>query len=302
MIYEYAISPDQFKDPEQVRYWKHTLGPDKGRLLSDIPKGKWCREAYLEINRSRHQPVLRKSLKVHTRRIFESAKYFRNECEPEGFNWLDTALKEHSRKPFKAIIVGSKSTIHNYVLENNINLEDHELWRQEGSYKIERSAEKMTVLILPMLVCAKEIHLVDRNFRPQEARFRNFLLQLTQKIGNYSYNSSVPKIFYHLGDKNISLNELNRQCSRHIIGNLPSTVTVSFCLRAWNDLHDRYVLTDIGGVKFGVGLDECLGEGVTEVQVDRLSIEEYVAEWKKAKSARVSLELPETLRGTAQLA
>lgn len=291
MIYEYAISPSLFKDPDKVMYWRATLGKDKGRLISDIPKKKWLRTAYEEINNSGHQPVARKSLKERTRKIFEASKYIRTEQpNPDLDEWFKNSCAAHDVRPFRAIIVEGSNYENDSVLPKDLDLDDHDLWKNPNSIRVNRSAAEMIGSVHSMLECANELILIDRNFKPEESRFRNVLAKILRDLHTSPYGPIINTIYYQVGDR-LSENELERLCRRHILPMIPEGKKVSFCIRPWDDLHDRFILTNIGGVSFSVGLDENLGGGVPEVRIVRLNDEDYKKELHTAKAAPVAFTL-----------
>ena len=62
---------------------------------------------------------------------------------------------------------------------------------------------------------------------------------------------------------------LDAQLLRHI------PVGLVIDARMWPEsmMHDRFVITDVGGLSFGVGLDESEGTSVSEVEVSLITDE-----------------------------
>jgi hypothetical protein len=69
-----------------------------------------------------------------------------------------------------------------------------------------------------------------------------------------------PEIQYHLGD-NATAEFFQDHCRRLVEVKLPRGSSCRFIRWRRNSLHNRYVLTDRGGVQFGQGLDENAGGG-----------------------------------------
>jgi hypothetical protein len=81
----------------------------------------------------------------------------------------------------------------------------------------------------------------------------------------------------HLVDSAPDWNFFRGECENYLPHIVPTGLTLT--VRRWKNrvagerLHNRYVLTDIGGVQFGVGLDE--GDPGTTDDVTRLAPDSY---------------------------
>ncbi len=66
---------------------------------------------------------------------------------------------------------------------------------------------------------------------------------------------------------------------------------VNFIVRPWDELHDRYILTDVGGIDFGIGLDIWDGSGPEKVKINRISEETRDWWWKTCRSKNTTFSL-----------
>ena len=89
----------------------------------------------------------------------------------------------------------------------------------------------------------------------------------------------------HIADDAPDWTTFRRECEKHLPAVVPAGVEL--VVRRWRNrdggdrLHNRYILTDIGGVQFGVGLDEGdpgTTDDVTLLHADayRRRLEDYV--------------------------
>jgi hypothetical protein len=156
---------------------------------------------------------------------------------------------------------------------------------------VKRDALEMTEAIRPMLDCAREVVLVDRNFDPGKYRWKQFLTKLAKTLSERAFSPSIGKIDYHIGD-NISVNQLQLLCSTQLTGTLPAGITVNFFIWPRDELHDRYVLTDIGGARFGIGLDIWDGSGPEKVEISRISEETRLRWWGLCKNKAATFTIP----------
>ena len=62
-------------------------------------------------------------------------------------------------------------------------------------------------------------------------------------------------IEYHTGDSNKDTNAFAREMGKSIRPYLPAATTLKVVRWKEDELHNRYILTDRGGVMFGTGLD-----------------------------------------------
>jgi hypothetical protein len=279
MIYEFAVSPSICDNWQNLRFLLSSFGKVEGRLLSDIPKKQWFNLALKTIKQSDHPPVERKRLSEGIIKLKNKSLYKRNyvpECA--GKNWMEHALTAHKDRPFRAILTDGCHANVNCVLINDIELIEKDLWNIQPGCMAKRTAAEMLEPIKPMLDCANEVILIDRNFNPGKARFVNFLAELLTYLSHRSYSPSIQTIAYHLGDK-IPTEHIQYLCNEHVTRRIPNGMKLNIYIWPKDELHDRYVLTDNGGVKYGVGLDEYDGSGSKEVAINRIFESEYRKWW-----------------------
>jgi hypothetical protein len=305
MIYEFAISPKLCTSYENVRLFLVTFGGERGRLLSDIPRKNWLRRALSEIKGSKNGPVGRSRLSAATKKLSKQAMYKRNTApNSENEDWLDHAIAAHNNRPFKAIITDCYDGNNECVIKNDYDLIDNTRWKVPGDKTIERRPETMLEAIKPMLDCAREVILIDRNYRPELYRWPEFLIAIAKFLSGREFSPSINRINYHIG------NNLNRKTGEWLADHpekldhnkllskeLPKGIIVNFFIWPKEDLHDRFVLTDVGGVEFGIGLDIYDGSGPETVRISRISEETRLNWWKlcKSKQSDVGCEIEGTI-------
>jgi len=292
MIYEFAISPSLCSNFQDLKFFLATFGGEHGRLFSDIPRKKWIRLARASIKHSDNGQVMKKRLVVGSERLSRKAIYCRNSVpEPESDLWLDHAIAAHKDRPFQAILTDCYDGDEECVFRNDQEFTEHGRWNIPLDKRIERSPHIMIEAITPMLDCAREVVLVDRNFDPDKYRWRPFLIELATFLSKRNFSPSIKKIDYHSGDK-ISEEHLKFLCGKYLLKDLPPDIKINFFIWPWDQLHDRYILTDVGGVDFGIGLDIYDGSGPQNVKVSRISAETRDQWWKACKKKETSFSIP----------
>ncbi len=245
-----------------------------------------------EINASDNGQVMKKRLKAGIERLARKAMYRRNSVpEVESEIWIDHALKAHSDRPLQAILTDNYDGDNECIIVNDRDFTDDIRWKIPLDITVERAANIMVQTIQPMLDCAREIILIDRNFNPKFYRWRPFIIKLSSFLSRRSFSPSIGKIDFHVGD-DIEPNQLKLLCINHIAGELPAGIRIHFFVWPRDELHDRYVLTEVGGVDFGIGLDMWTGSGPTEVKISRASEETIAKWWRLCKSKRATFSIP----------
>ena len=289
MVHEYALEPElvaSWHDRMRGRFFIDKFGSDTGRVVSRYPKN-WKRQVWEAFDQTFNGTL---SEKEKARgRIEELIKQFaipmtrRSGLPDDDPHWLVNAEKEHERKPFHAILAHDNPRQNtNVMLEDDVLDRKAERWDAPSTRSIPRTAEDMAACIAPLLRCATKILFVDPHFRATEERFRKPLAAFLRIVDTRASQITVE---LHTADRKDKPNrqEFQKECKDKLPSVIPEGLTLT--VRRWKErdggekLHNRYVLTDIGGVSFGIGLDE--GDpGTTETDdVSRLSADTYNQRW-----------------------
>jgi hypothetical protein len=180
-----------------------------------------------------------------------------------------------------------------YILDGD-NLDENEPLWQSPNRVVNRKAKEYTAALDLLLLSSKEIKFIDPYFDPQKLRFRGVL----EEMLNYCYfNHRREKEFkpeLHISTKRAYkkpefeqsfIEHLIKECKEKLPKCIPADVNL--VLFIWKErpggemLHNRYVLTEKGGVIFGSGLDECDGDSEATDDLNRLSKEQYSDRWKQ---------------------
>lgn len=82
--------------------------------------------------------------------------------------------------------------------------------------------------------------------------------------------------------------EFKSRLDSYLKPHLPSGLTLVFCRWNEDDMHNRFILTNIGLLEFGIGLDEYDGGSTPrEEQVMRLSDTDHSKFWAKYSTGAV---------------
>lgn len=155
---------------------------------------------------------------------------------------------------------------HNGILSNkNPNskpyiksIDEMENWEEFDTStcsRVKRVGSEMSNCAAPLLYGSRQIHFVDPYFQMLgDKHLRPLKVFLKQVFGILRNHNNV-ELYYHTGDSVIGGNiELKLKPIFERL--LPISTTIKIVRWPDNSLHNRFILTDIGGVSFGIGLDD----------------------------------------------
>ncbi len=273
MFYEYALEPSLLSNWKDFRYFTERCGWYEGRLIARYPK-RWKRLVYDslrgcgEIERKRIEERLRGINAKLVKRV--NAQYDGEQT------WLGNAVAEHGRKPFHAILAVANPTAHPDVLLGDDV--DEARWNVSGEPVLRLPAEFAAQIAL-LLRASHTVAFIDPHFAPTAKRFTAVFEAFLSVVFDASSGGRPPEVQLHVGIKYLDIaDEVERkQAESRVVHHriaelqkyLPSVIPSGEKVTAsvWKEkdggdkLHNRYVLTDVGGVSFGIGLDSA-EEGV----------------------------------------
>jgi hypothetical protein len=295
MFYEYAIDPEILSDLTNIRTFFESFRNRPSRLISDLPK-KWIQDAFCAINKMPHEdcpPVMRKTLKENLRKLSMNNLCNNRAVEEWDRNqgWVDYALTEHQKHPFSAILSSdneAKETVYSF---SNLFYSVPAYWDSPTQLHVKRNADEMITAIMPLLRVSKIVLLVDPHFSftlPSWDRYRAILQKLIELSGEFNYGKGISSIDIHTSDRK---GGLQSQLNQKVRPFLPVGITIRCFQWPENQMHDRFILTDVGGVSFGHGLDEHTDNNLDEVLVSVLEYQAFKKEKSKLNGTPVSQSL-----------
>lgn len=309
MIYEYAI------DPVLVKEWvlnrdvglAPQFGLDHRRVVSDIAEN-WGGEVYgallSHFNWDNTDPEFIDAEQFMTALMEflrqSSSRGTRRTAEP----WIDQVLHAHKDEAFHAIL--SREPVHG--CEAAITPEVTRDLRNPRWYLptidvTRKTAEALAIQLAPLLRLASRIILIDPYFKADSPEYREVLKALLQTaLRTRAAGRSVPSVVLISGvadrDREASgrsrgeqlLGEARHRCGMaqdRLGAAVPKGMSVTFqCAAAFSDgdeLHNRYLLTDVGGASLPYGTHPT-GERVYD-DITPLFEGQYRVRWKQYSKA-----------------
>jgi hypothetical protein len=274
MIYEYALEPALLNNWKDFRYFTEKFGVPKGRLISRFPK-RWERMVLDSLTRCGEIEKARivEALVGIQKHILSRHHEWNNQ-----FDWLSNAETEHGKRPFHAVVASSNPRHHEYVLEADGLSETNPLWRLPHLPPVQRIALDMAQRVAPLLCFSHRILFIDPHFRPNEIRWRRPLQAFLQVATNKRRPGDILRVEIHVKD-DLETGLFTTYSQRSLPEIIPSGIRVR--ILQWREreqgekLHNRFILTDLGGVSFGVGLDDSDGEDGQTDDIQLLNEETY---------------------------
>jgi hypothetical protein len=247
MFHEYAVEPAALSNWDRTRFFLDAFGPWKGRFLAQFPR-KWKAMVYrgLTCPDVERQRIVER---LHTldARVFSPRT--NGPYDPDR-SWFDNALLEHARSQFRAIIAEGRSGPH--ILDAGTVDDRSPLWRVDSGRRVPREAAAYVHALDLLLRASSRIVYVSPFFRADQPDKTSPLVGLCSALERASAATLVE---VHFGDEPRSYRVCMDDAARYLPRLLPPGVKVT--LRCWSGrsggarLHNRYLLTDIGGVQFG---------------------------------------------------
>jgi hypothetical protein len=249
MFREYAIEPAALPSWEAVRFFLSNVGPWRGRFIAQYPK-HWKRMVYealtcADIARARVEVYL-DSLDPRVFSPRPGAPY-----DPER-TWLANALAEHARLPFDEIIAADPGAAAG-VAEAATVTEDHPAWRRDQGRLVARDPATFAAALTRLLAASRRVAIIDPYFRGDQ---RNKRAPLAALVAHVQVTATVE---IHASTLHIADHHFRQVARQHLPTDLPLGRAVT--LHTWQQrlggprLHNRYLITDVGGVQFGDGVE-----------------------------------------------
>lgn len=295
MFEEFAIDPASFAQWEFFKELRDKFGLDKGRLIADFPHKGWKKTvaSLIAANHAKANPVRNAStLEAWLRSPdgMADSRFVRRKrpYEPEK-KWVVNAVGQ--AETFHAVLSDEKLDLDNAIhLTETLCLSEHPNFQVETQPRIPRTNEDLIEVAMPLLRHARMVKWVDRFFDPSDPRksgpFKHMLHWLRDEV------SHLRNIELHT-ERSDSFSEHTKTYYRRELEKMlpPGFQTkVFFWKSATENLHPRFLLTDVGGLQYDYGLDR--GSVPTETTIVVLADRKrWEDEWRRYSTDSEDLDI-----------
>lgn len=256
---EYAVEPAAIgADWNTFRFLIEKFGFDKGRLISRLPH-KWEKKVLAAAKDAGISDIKMASM---IERLKNSKKIrvvdFGRAYDPET-TWIDNAIREHATRPFRAIICTNKPVGCGEALTSVDCDEENALIEAPISRDVARVADAISDALFGLVAPATEIDIVDPFFdlRPAEGDFMGPLATLLAKLSGAGFRGKTIRVHFRTHDTRPPDNLVVRDAPRLTGGMIPYGYKLQLFewaeIAGGEDFHDRFVLTNAGGLMIGAG-------------------------------------------------
>ncbi|WP_300335245.1 hypothetical protein [Accumulibacter sp.] len=292
MIHEFALDPGLLDDWERFRYLTEKFSVCQGRLISRYPK-RWKAMVYEAASEA--SDIERKRIEVRLQGIDDKMLPRTHQWDGNQ-GWLVNAECEHGRQPFHAIIAHTNPQDHDWILACDDLDEVTPRWAIERERIVSRDAAALAAAVSPIVRAAKSVIFIDPHFDPYKARVRNTLKAFLEACFPRRVGLAMERVEFHTAFKPEVI-DFVKECQRQLPQRIPTGVSLRIV--RWRErvggegLHNRYILTERGGVRLAWGLDEG-----GHAQTDDLSLLEptlYGARWGQYCSEQPAFDFVDDL-------
>jgi len=280
MIAEYALEPEMvatWGDRSNHRFFIREFGSSQGRLVSRYPK-KWAKKVWESFAGS--DEMDRKRLEELLVRLQETMIKRKDFVWDDAQPWLNNAVLENARHPFRAILARNNRESRPEILcEDVLASTPCPGWDSPHGVAVHRNAPEMAAAVKQMLACCRWVKFIDPHLSPGRPDYRASLRAFLRVLAGGRPVGPPESIEIHTGLHNGTKDFLRNAYQELIPEGLQVTVYQWQERPGGQRLHNRYILTDLGGVSFFHGLDTG-ADGETD-DLARLDIDPYLLHAKQ---------------------
>lgn len=291
MIYEYAIQPEVI----------YEAAKNKGlanHLITHFKHGGCCRFSHTphkwrgqlgELLATKREAAENKKPKEQAKvqalegKVVEIAQKLTSVAikrQHDDFNgdWMECILREHNKHEFQSMLLAQRAETPSVISVDNI-LDSEILSQHEPSILVPKTLKGLLSAIKPVLQNSTQLTLVDPYFFPidEYTSLLEGMFELIEETAFIRTNKHIEVVVFCAEDaghakRYVPENEFRSCCEEQWRRIVPEHVQLSIVRLAEKEgkerLHNRYLLTDIGGIVLPYGFNLFEGDG----QFDDVSV------------------------------
>lgn len=254
MIKEFALEPEALASWESFRYFIEKFGVAHGRVISRFPKD-WKRLVYEAAQKVLGGTTQLSKLEVRLKAIDDDVLFSTGRSGGDrSKTWLERALLEHAREPFAGIIAcANPNALPHVLLQSEIDDQD-DRFSVPRQIEVTRNAAQLVACAEFMLRHTATVKWVDYIIDLRKQRWRRPFLAALDVLRGHG-RPVIFEVHRQFGNE-IEKANLRQQFQDVMQHHRTPGITFALHLHPERLMHDRFILTDRGGIKIGHGLDD----------------------------------------------
>lgn len=275
MFQEFAIEPELFATwGADFRFYCDKFGVGTRRYLVELPGSQWRRRVCEAIARLTGDLEKKRAEELYLQCKQETIRRDGIAWQDDA-SWIENACEANKPEPFRAI--ASRDQV---LVEGKPGSLDDELTQQGKTFLVKREGAELARFVSLLLKHAGTVVFVDPHVDFAAPRYRK---SFECFFGILNRNDKLRSVTL-VGKKNPkSTDEQNHACCSSGVSRI-SRLRIPVRCRLFDgdrELHNRYILTNLGGVVFPHGLDEKARVTDDLTIMDRILWRERFLEYQK---------------------
>jgi hypothetical protein len=293
MIHEYAVDPEALASFNEIWQALEQFGVAHGRVVVQCPKKWWSIvKRNLDAAESVLHPREYKSLEERCFRLKESRKliYRKNLAFDGEKPFVEALAAEHADRPFRAVVQLQPSAQTSIPVLSRFDLHDgNPLWKVCRSQAVNKNPDALARVVVPLLRISADLLFIDPYFGSKPQDYQSFLRMIQMAA---EQNCTLQRIEIHTGIKGTAA-FIQDKARTSIMPRLPPETEIK--VFQWKErhggerLHDRFVLTDRGGMLSTYGWDS--GDPGQTTEVSLLDEDSYRLRWTQYQRETAAFDL-----------
>lgn len=280
MLKEFALEPEALASWESFRYLVEKFGVSQGRVISRFPK-QWKRLVYEAAQKALSGTSQLSKIEVKLNALGDDVVFPTARPGGDGSKpWIERALVEHAREPFAGIIARANPRNQAHVLLHSDLDEQDPRFHSSSQMEIERTAANLVGCATFLLRHTTTVKWVDHVMDLRQPRWRRPFceaLSVLARVGRPVHFELHRRFGNEIEKRNLR-QQYEEAFSRYRV----DSVTLALYLHAEQFMHDRFILTERGGIQIGHGLDDNEdGGSAPTANVTLLEPSIFQVQWKK---------------------
>ncbi len=299
MIHEYAVDPNSLSSFNEIWQALEQFGVENGRLVVECPKRWW---AIVKQNLEQAQETLPaeefKVLEDRCHNLRHSGKLTRRrglQFDGQQASWIRGLATEHSTRPFRAAIqLNTEDRSVDIPVLSRFDLHDgNPLWQVERSVYVSRDEHELAVAAIPLLAISTDMLFIDPYFSAEPRH----CIGLSAMLNGAIKGGAKPQRLEVHTKTTAATPHLSEQIHLLVVAKVrdcPAITVVRWTQREGGErLHDRFILTDRGGLEIPGGTDGSRKTVGESTNVHLLNQRTYEFRWQQYQLETSAFELAE---------